>query len=519
MAYSFLAVVFLAVTAHFAFSHLGFPLTDDGLVLSASRRILDGQIPHRDFIDIRPSFSAILHSPVVAFGGDHVLLISRFLVWLQLAIISVLWVSILTRLTEIRLNILEKSCLILISFAGTANTLLILAWYTIDAFFFSTVGIWLALQNRPAFKSMGYFFLGLAVLCKQSAVFIAPGLLLLTEDKKKPSCYVFFFAPLLLYGFYLALNGAISDAWFQTTAHSDLFIYGIRPYMRFRFTAGIVAGAAFFIAFRKSSWSVRTFAVLAIAAFLVYPLRDFNCEALSFALAGMIAGAGAVSGGKMRIAAALIFLTGWSLSLSIGINCPRYACGIMLVFLTLAALEPSSSVTARKFFRTLAALLALAVVPALYYGRTNYLYRESPASELKYALGEVLKGGQGIWTNARTYAFLADMRRAISEIKKSGRVYAVLPSATAYWIKADDKNPLPVDWAWSTEMGEGKLEPKVLAALDRLKGNGAVLVARCSPQSVRHACDALRSEEASVPEYVAKHFKKTGETEFFLIYS
>jgi hypothetical protein len=44
----------VAAAAHLLYSSLGLNPTDDGFTLAYARRILDGQIPHRDFVIIRP---------------------------------------------------------------------------------------------------------------------------------------------------------------------------------------------------------------------------------------------------------------------------------------------------------------------------------------------------------------------------------------------------------------------------------------------------------------------------------
>ena len=83
------AFVLLASTlSHLLFSQLGFNPTDDGFILAGSRRILDGQVPHRDFISIRTAGSHFIHAPFVLFGGDYVFWISRYFVWFQFACIA-----------------------------------------------------------------------------------------------------------------------------------------------------------------------------------------------------------------------------------------------------------------------------------------------------------------------------------------------------------------------------------------------------------------------------------------------
>ena len=86
-----LALVVLAAGLHFLYSPLGFNPTDEGFVLAYSRRVLDGQVPHRDFISIRPAGSAYLHAPELAIGGQRALWMSRAAVWLQFVVIAWGW--------------------------------------------------------------------------------------------------------------------------------------------------------------------------------------------------------------------------------------------------------------------------------------------------------------------------------------------------------------------------------------------------------------------------------------------
>lgn len=83
-----LAAAALALFSHVLYSPLGFNATDEGWMLAGSRRLLDGEVPHRDFISLRPAGSSLLHVPEVAFGGDHVILLSRLAAWIQYGVIA-----------------------------------------------------------------------------------------------------------------------------------------------------------------------------------------------------------------------------------------------------------------------------------------------------------------------------------------------------------------------------------------------------------------------------------------------
>src|SRR5437773_558143 len=165
---AFLTLVPLA--AHLLLSPLGFNPTDDGFVLAYSRRILLGQIPHRDFIMIRPALSPLLHAPLVYWAGENVYLLSRLVVWLELAAIAWLWIGIIERVTAGPLGVRARFFVGLISFAATACEFPIMAWHTIDGLLLVSAGLALCVRDGSRAKLAGYSLMGLACLCKQSFV-------------------------------------------------------------------------------------------------------------------------------------------------------------------------------------------------------------------------------------------------------------------------------------------------------------------------------------------------------------
>ena len=84
----------VALLVFFAFGRLGFNPTDEGFYLAISRRLLEGLVPHRDFITPRPPLSAILHAPIL-LAGDYTLLLSRLIAGFQISITVWLGVSLL----------------------------------------------------------------------------------------------------------------------------------------------------------------------------------------------------------------------------------------------------------------------------------------------------------------------------------------------------------------------------------------------------------------------------------------
>ena len=77
----FVLVTSFVLIFHLIFSKYGFNPTDDGHVLAHAKRILNGEIPHRDFISIRPAMSSFLHSiEIIIFPTEKIFYYSRFVV-------------------------------------------------------------------------------------------------------------------------------------------------------------------------------------------------------------------------------------------------------------------------------------------------------------------------------------------------------------------------------------------------------------------------------------------------------
>ena len=227
---SVMFLIVVPIIAHFLFSKLGFNPTDDGFTLAYSRRIIEGQIPHRDFIIIRPFLSPLLHLPFVLWGGNYTYLLSRFFVWFQFTCMAWAGVYIIQKGLRLSFGNLEKICIALISLVVSAHTFPTMAWHTIDGLFFTTIGIALCFSEKQHAKLIGYFLIGMAYLCKQSFIFMAPFSIIILGDWRKIKYWLAILMPGILYIAFLLLTGAFQDAILQLTSQSDLFNYGFNTY-------------------------------------------------------------------------------------------------------------------------------------------------------------------------------------------------------------------------------------------------------------------------------------------------
>jgi hypothetical protein len=202
------SVAFLLVVptlAHLLFSWRGFAPVDDGFTLAYSRRILEGQVPHRDFIIIRPFISPLLHTPFVLFG-EYTYWASRFFVWFQFACISWAWVCIADRAFGDPFDNATKLFVALASFAASVHYFVLTAWHTVDGLFLASIGVWVLItrQHKGA-RIFGYLLIATTYLCKQSFLFVAPLTILLLGDWREKKYWLTITLPaVVLIGYFIA---------------------------------------------------------------------------------------------------------------------------------------------------------------------------------------------------------------------------------------------------------------------------------------------------------------------------
>ena len=526
---SFLIAV--PLTGHFLFSWMGFTPTDEGLTLAYSRRILDGQIPHSDFIIVRPFFTPLLHVPEVFFGGDYTFSLSRMLVWFQLACMSWLWVAIANYLTRASLSLRSRFCLALIAFAATTHTKHLTAWPSIDGLFFVALGLVLCVRPQRLSKLAGYFLIGISPLCKQSFVFVAPLSLFILSDWKHLKYWLAAALPGFCYFLYVVLAGALPEAVLQLTSNRQLLSVGFQRYADIWVVLPALVGylSCRFV-YRRRSAGETSAKLIAVSTLYCAPLLGIAVSLwfgivinTSFAIFGLLAGVAIyVLTGNSDLSAQrrlvlLALLTAWSASISWGYNSPALGSGPILVALVGLVLSIYKGDRILEF-----SLVAAALVIVLSFGiaRTRYIYRDQPAATLNKSLEGVLPGGKRIYTNTNTYEFMKDLGVAVKIVQANQQQYAILPDVAAYWVKANQQNPLPAVWPLTMEeLSEPKLLNRFIEAMEQKRGNTIFIVQRVEAPTLANGFTPLEdSYFYEVVRYARTHFSKVGETRYFELY-
>ncbi len=533
--------IFVPILAHLSFSWMGFCPTDDGWILAFSRRLLDGQVPHRDFIAMRPIGTPVFHLPFLLFGGNYTLWTSRFFIWFQFACIAWIWTVVILKSLKIRLTVLEKFILALIAFMLTSHIFPVMPFPTIDGLFFLSLGLVLYTKRTPHNKWLAYILMGIAYLCKQSFLPMILVFLIVLGDWRRPRFWLAAAIPGVIYCTYLLFTRALPDAILQLTAHADLFfsrgikMYALECAVFWGILLGCFAMVLLFEQIKIGGLEKKIGLQRLLGALMLYGMPLGYSVALSqnipaarflcFSLFGTAVGATgyfALKGKEWALftrIGALVLVMGWSVSLSLGYPNPAFSMGAVTVLLIAYCHAAYQSVDKKNTARELPfyLLIVLFIVTIFSYGiaRQKYIYEDRPARELTKALGDVLPGGYLIKTNTNTYQFLVDFKEAIEKTK--GQDFAVIPGLPAYWAKSLKKNPLPFDWVLMSELAyKRELIDRVLRNLHNRQGTVIVILEKVGADHIANGFTPLRSGE--IQRYIRDHFTKMDETKFFELY-
>jgi hypothetical protein len=533
------SVAFLLIAptlAHLLFSWRGFAPVDDGFTLAYSRRILEGQVPHRDFIIIRPFVSPLLHTPFVLFGGEYTFWVSRFFVWFQFACISWAWVCIINRAFDNPFNNLTKLFIALVSFAASVHYFVLTAWHTVDGLFLSSIGVWILLAQKHArWRVIGYLLIATAYLCKQSFLLMAPFSVLLLGDWREKKYWITITLPAVGYCAYLLITGSFSEAVLQLASQSGIVSTGVGSYLNFGFLLGILAGycAMFLLSAstvpllptsRIPRYAGASILIAMPAAFIAIGLYRGSLAAVSFGVVGLVFGIvlylawkGIRRGEDIVSVTLLALLLAWSASLSVGYNFPALLLGPLFTILAAFVYSKRESLNP-SFLKTTLAIAGVAILLGFAVARPYYIYREQPSSELTESLDGVLPGGRLIYTNPNTYEFLVDLDNAADMVSERNRTYAIIPDVPGYWVQSEQTNPLLVDWPQPVELGNQYLIDRVTSDLAAERGEVTVIVQKVHAFYLADGFVPLDDDQYVVVQYVRANFEKTHETEFFEFY-
>ncbi len=526
-----ICLLFIPLLYHFLYSQYGFSLADDGYVLAQSRRILDGQVPHKDFIWVRPVLSAFIHCPLVLLGGDYVFWISRFIVWLQYAFTTWVWIKVVEVFLNKKFSFKESIYYFLLAFVFNVNNNWLVINQTLDAVFLTSTGIYFIIKKQNFSRFLGYFFVGSAVLTRQNFLLVGILVIFIFKDSKNLKCWFSLILPVVLSAAYLYINNALGDAIMQIGAQSKIFPYwpkfgyfsvytllGICLSILIVFLSKLQAKMfmyikilfcfiGFFILMFKlavNSYNDASFLVFAFVFVFVVFCRNLELKKISF----------------------LVLFISWSASIAYGMPYPIYLSGTILFLGAMYFHYVLNIVLSEKIILTTLFL----VLVVFSYVRYQYNYKDLASNELKYKINDYLKGTKFIYTSENTFLLIKDLNEAIYKCGLS--TYFVLEWFQGIWVKSTQKNLLNCDLPVNTELPINVLVDKVIDKLLINRKENFIIVPKVGSIMSAKWLVRLSMKEypygpigtnlayyySEVTRYIIKNFNKVDETKYFFIY-
>lgn len=522
LAFALFAVIALPLVAHLWLSRGGYAPADDGMILALARRLVSGEVPHRDFISVRPVGSGLVHAPFL-LAGELGYWMSRWFVWCQLGAIAWACVRILESYTQPLGH--RRYALAVLVFIATAHSFPVMAWHTLDGVCASCLGVALVRTRAGQARLLGYFLIGFSCICKQGFVLSATVAFVALGGHRSLRHAVAALAPGALYILVLGLTGGLADAVQQLTLTGGTLLEEVyEMYTGVNALIGVVLGALVLLVDRwagprAARWAhavvVAPLFIGLFARVLAWP-PPLALAMYSFTLVAYLAIVLVAQRGEHRSLVVIALGLGMATSLSHGYLTPALGSGMLAI----AVLLPRSPGPADAPLPDAALLAITAIALAGFITlRTQYVYLDD-AQHLTHDLGDTLPGGRLIRTSERTHAMLAELRHTSDAVTARGRRYAVIPDAPGWWAFAAQHNPLDVDWWMAIELGfdHPALVGRAQHALDAQRGRITILVQKYGIEAPDNGLVPVSDDYSSLPSYLRTHWREVGETTYFRLY-
>lgn len=224
----------------FSFGRYGFEDSDSGFIVGMGWRILNGELPYRDFYYVRPPLSPYLSALYLYILPEYgQLFYIRFITYLMILLTAIMTTSILEKFYNFEELNLNKYLFSIISFFILSIGHIEFQWHTTDGIFLSILGLWILTNYK---NNIGLVFLAgiifvLSALTKQNFI-IVPLLCLIfsiLSYGKKATLFLFIgiITAISLFYFWLFDNLLLDLYAFQTTgvtSFKDLIMSGFINY-------------------------------------------------------------------------------------------------------------------------------------------------------------------------------------------------------------------------------------------------------------------------------------------------
>ncbi|MFN8263375.1 MAG: hypothetical protein U0T07_07625 [Chitinophagales bacterium] len=507
-AYDIIFILFISIICHLLFSKFGFNPTDEGFVLSASNRLMHGQIPHVDFSSVRPLGYAYLHIPELLFSKTHVFLMSRFIFWLEQVLIAYFWISIIISYSKTEVTLFLKYTLIIICFLFNVHYFPASVLHTIDGLLLSVLGIYFIISEKK-WNYIGYFFIGYAAICKQNYLIILPMTIYLFGRENIIRNMLIGILPIIIYVGYILLNNGWHDLSIQLSGHNEIVNVGIYSYLS---NPLMYIGFISVFVYYKMKINKIYLSILIFSFASILLISNHYHGKFIFLFLGLIAGETTHKIVKQEncILPFIALIIARSVSISVGYNSPALFAGGMISILIFVHFNSLKNRIQNKILL----LFLLVGISIFYFVRTNNIYRDMPKKYLHYKLDNLVEGAHGIYTNKNTYSVLLEL----DSLKKTTQNLVTVPDFTACNVLHSHQSKILTEWPNKTEIPNEKILGKVTS---KIKNDTALLFAIPIFQTalLKDGFSPQENKGLSYPiiKFIKENYRKTSFTDYFEI--
>jgi hypothetical protein len=498
-----LSIVILGIYAFLRIpSTEGFNPSDDGVILAQSYRILNGEVPHRDFISIRPVGSAIMHA-IHFYSPLPLELSARWLVLAEYLFYSILISVLLTgswfRGLRKPYYLLLVSGSVVVMFILNQNHYNLFPWTTIDSLFWFSLALfaWYKLKinyqtAHHRWQILIFFALSCSLLCRQTFALPA-GLLLIRiviwEFHRTDRNWVYSLRAMIpalivgmipgwIYIFFLSSTGAWSDFFQQMTGRTEVWQTGVVKFWHSFWNSPLLllyglAAVTGLVKRWNSEMGRDNFAidliilvqkwvsvwVKIVLGFMVFlkPELLFQISLIFFWIIILDIVLIYLHNGSLPRWIRPVFwilIVAWTSALSLGDNAPVFSLGLLAGTGILMQIKDFWT----RFYRTTRTYQLVAggvLIPALFVlslivqPRINY--RDLPAEKLICNGGDVFPGLKGLELSPLMADYLLEIKTLYQEFGSPSGKFVVWPNNALIYPLLGSSNPFILDWMQSAE--------------------------------------------------------------------
>ncbi|WP_297512365.1 hypothetical protein [Flavobacterium sp.] len=509
----------------------GLDLWDSGYIVGYSWRIVNGELPYRDFYYKGPPATIFLWAWIMktlpVFGQFFYL---KLINWLLFLLQTHLWFK------GIQLGLDWKipypKLMYFLGLVFSVQFFPMYPWPTTDGLLYTAIAFYLwALSNKKNRVNFYIPLIGLftiaAALTKQSYYCIPIVFIISTALRYKPLnvIYLLFIQfvtlTLFIWGIsqFTTLKEFLSHTMGETTV-TDLIYSGFLNYFydyKQRETLWILLGTAsiFMLIYNlkiKAPWKISfqniaiLWGIFGLIWSIVISIQE-GSRVLTIALAFSCLG-WFNRDSKDRNKAAVLFCIGmvaWACAISLGYPYPIFMGTSLLILLIWLVTNRFPKYT--SYFQGMMFIGVL--IGTIYQFKP---YAEKPINTLRYNIGAFSPKFAGIKTSKVHFDKLNELK--ILHFKYPNKRQIVAPNCAFYYYAMDIKNPLPADWLLNWEIHR---DPKTILQIASRK-ESVIFVEKSFIQGNDEFMTSNRADFSIVTDYIVRYFQKINETKYFLVY-